>query len=967
MSSKLMLMGSAVTGLVLCVQALAEEDYQTLSDQDSTLTLDVPAGVVWTNTTPIPATVTTIIKIGGGEACYVPLTNTTFTGDITIRAGYLSGLAMSFGKPASITVETNGVNGAGGAWLLLDEYPTCYTFSNRTSIPFWNTKIKLCGKGPDGNGAFQRYHAHCDRLWDCLAADIELTGDTTVLNNTRWGITGSTFNMNGHTLTVRLGSNKTHGGTARFTDGLNFFELARNGTTTIKNPGPVVMERGGTYYTPEVQLEGTAKLVDAADSTGTIASNLSVTVCDKGRCNIFSGNASTHHDFPIHFLGSSTLRFNGAAYFDGPISVDGSRLDILSYTKEDNKPHSLWGGLSAPTGSVAISKDYHLNLELLGGETPRTNHVASFYHRGTSMCRGAATVTIGDHETYVVTNRITVGGSGGVSAPAWMVVRDDARLIDTTWSRSAAGRHYVGYESLAGVLCVEGNAVVSNTCMVGDQGPGAVYQTGGSLYMQANGDNSFLSNNGHLGYYLLADGYFWTKAWFNIGTGSTRAHFIQRGGRADLAGATWPVRIGWNNAGYGTYAQYGGTSVWRNYAVFSFASYTPTAVDIAAAITVSGQDTLMDFSQSQYRSLADGGIMFCASTNSLRRTTACVNVNDGGTLRIGQIYRGQVIQSGSSPAWSAISNLVAEASLAFVNANGGVIKASRTGDFFLYDATDHRTREPNRFTVYEKGIVFDTDSNDVTIHMPIERPFGRGIARVTLGSDLTDVSATNLLIGSTSPSIADATGRGADVIMAYDERTRRATNVIVNAHGFGFSATPVVRFRKTAWSSGNFEDCTVETVDFDDPAFVHGGFTKRGAGTLTLYATNTWGGATRLEGGTLAFAAADGMPQDGTVEVTSAAAAALTASSAPLLTADTFRASGIVITEADTLDAESADWKRMKKIATFANPLTAVPAVSYRNTDGTTPAGMSGWGLVLRDGGRTLCFGHVRGLAILLR
>lgn len=381
---------------------------------------------------------------------------------------------------------------------------------------------------------------------------------------------------------------------------------------------------------------------------------------------------------------------------------------------------------------------------------------------------------------------------------------------------------------------------------------------------------------------------------------------------------------------------------------------------------MSGADTLMDFSASKYGSLETGGIMFCAATNQLKRTTACVNVNDGGTLHIGQIYRGQVSGSGT-PAWNTFSNLVAAGSLAYVNANGGIIKASRTGDFFRYNTTDLRTREPTRFTVYEKGLVFDTDNHDVTIHMPIERPFGRGIARVTLGADLTAVSATNLLIGATTPFITDATGRGADVIMAYDEQTRRATNVIVNAHGFGFSSTPVVKFRKTVWSDGNFNNCAVETVDFDDPAFVHGGFTKRGAGTLTLYATNTWGGATRLEGGTLAFAAADGMPQNGTVEVAAAAAAALTASSAPLLTADTFRASGIVITEADTLDANDAAWNKMKKIATFAQPLATAPTITFRNTDGTTPAAMPGWQGVLRDGGRALYFGYPRGTLLLLR
>ena len=140
---------------------------RTLSADGKTLTFDVPADAVYTNTVPIETTVTNIVKVGGGEACFVPQTNDVYTGGILIREGFLSGLQRSFGKPANITVESDPATGVGGAIVFLDLMPDALT---TTQSPFWNTKWHVSGAGPDGTGAIQRPVTHCDHVVNGLMA-----------------------------------------------------------------------------------------------------------------------------------------------------------------------------------------------------------------------------------------------------------------------------------------------------------------------------------------------------------------------------------------------------------------------------------------------------------------------------------------------------------------------------------------------------------------------------------------------------------------------------------------------------------------------------------------------------------------------------------------------------------------------------------------------------------------------------
>lgn len=151
-----------------------------------------------------------------------------------------------------------------------------------------------------------------------------------------------------------------------------------------------------------------------------------------------------------------------------------------------------------------------------------------------------------------------------------------------------------------------------------------------------------------------------------------------------------------------------------------------------------------------------------------------------------------------------------------------------------------------------------------------------------------------------------------------------------------------------------------------DATFVTASFAKKGVGRLTLAGENSYTCGTRLETGTLAFSNSAGMPENGVVEIPATTLASLTKDSEVLLTAEIFRASKIVIADVDAVELTSL--RRMRKVATFTQPLASVPAIECRLLDGTVkPAVEDGWVVQLGGDGRSLLVGCPRGFALIVR
>ena len=923
---------------------------------DGTLTFDVDVAD-YTEATPYEYTtalsgVTSIVKKGTGAVSLgATATANTFTGTMTVEAGFLMGWKPRFGKPSTVTVEN-------GAAVVFTE-PTDYV-SSPTDY-FANTKFYIAGAGPDGHGALQRPWARGLTDAFCLSS-VTMTDDATINVGSRWGISGGTLEMNKHTLTLSsLKEDEGYGNNRKYS---RVFDLARhtggsNGKTYIKDPGEIVVD-GNCRLNIE---HSNAALLDAPGSNGSV-SNLIVRLKNDTYLRLFQVFKNA---FPcrvvsegesyvmIHNKDLSPANGLKQSHMDGPVEIQGTKLDLSLYAAGVEASNAcLWvnGPVSGP-GMLLNATRGHIRL------TGTNTHVL-----GSIRQTSYGDIVLQDSVTVSITNTPSVGtyalvGANSLATPAVMTVKDNARLLCLPGyeklSEFTLGYHTTGGDNWGGILKIQDNTIVSNNVSVGCYGKGACYQFGGELHMLTGlmSTSVLLAYNANsYGYIGVDGGLFHVNNWFYFARRGP-GFLVQRGGESLIGPSTVPFRLADKTAAaYGNLAILGGTSTWNNaYLTMNFASYTPIGEYSTAVATVAGKDTLMDMSNSY--------ILVSPATNAAKAVTAVVNVNDGGTLKTKNI-RLQLVSASSNPSWNTYKDKVQDATRAYLNFSGGTLVTAAAGEFFT-NGTDP-ARLLTRATIFEKGAVIDTDGKNVTWRMPLERPYGHGIASVTLPAAAL---AKETLIGPTRCTITStAGGVAADALMDFDNTNRVARGMIVTSRGFGYEAAPTVKVHKANCS--DTWDCTVEMVDFDAADFAHGGLTKRGAGTLTITCTNTYGGATRLEGGTLAFSHEHGYP-GGDLEIAAAAVQGQTLA-APLLTAHTlaFNAGkGVRVTEADDLDDKT--FGPMKTVATFTTPLAELPSLTLvdGNGDELPPSGL--WCLMLTDGGRTLKLGAVRGTQVIIR
>jgi autotransporter-associated beta strand protein len=182
-----------------------------------------------------------------------------------------------------------------------------------------------------------------------------------------------------------------------------------------------------------------------------------------------------------------------------------------------------------------------------------------------------------------------------------------------------------------------------------------------------------------------------------------------------------------------------------------------------------------------------------------------------------------------------------------LNFHGGTLKARVANADFLKRTFNY---------VYEEGAVIDTDGKDVTVTSVLATPGGQGVTGITLGSAgsgytappvvvLSDSSATP---GTGATAIAKVTGGGVQVVM---------TNP-----GVGYTDPSTVAVTLYG-GDGSGAELGLGAVTLADN--VCGGLTKKGLGTLTLSAANTYTGATAVQVGTLALASTGSITSDVTV------------------------------------------------------------------------------------------------------
>ena len=488
--------------------------------------------------------------------------------------------------------------------------------------------------------------------------------------------------------------------------------------------------------------------------------------------------------------------------------------------------------LTVSSGTVKLTGDERIVL----GDVLVTATSAS--DRGTLLVQDAREV--------VFTNQMIDVGTRQNSSKNWwprLVVSNSFFGSTVLSSKGNEGSLNIG-RYMSGILEVLDGAVVSNKFFVGgganatpgyegnaSASRGAVYQRGGVVYALGNGSdgihNSTIGLTQGLGFYSLEGGELRALNKMTIGV-YARGILMQTGGSLTANDAFY---VCGGNGGDAVYCQMGGTSVFSK--IFWIAN---TSTGGSGVLSVIGPDTLFREDYDSY-----GGVIYISNAKT---SVARINLNDGGVLECGGIS----VSYTNDDYTKLFANVM--------NVDGGIIRARAKNSWsrFFGGALGDSPRPLDRVAVYGKGMTMDTNGKSVETFAPIVGVKEGGISAINLSEQISSIYA--------APKVnITGDGYGATAVALLDTVNNCITNILVTSRGWGYTkaATTITLEYNKYGVIKTFTADEFEVADTDA-----GGFTKKGAGTLTLSAgvTNEWKKWTRVYGGTLKVGADYGLPSN---------------------------------------------------------------------------------------------------------
>ena len=779
----------------------------------------------------IPSGVTKVVKMGAGTLT-MSGDSETYHGDVEIREGVVVAThrnALGRGSGGSGTTSPNTITVSKGAQLRAT-FEADKDDGNAEGRGF-RSIVKIAGSGPDGFGAFyyDRAAGGVTPYW--YVWELRLTDDATIGGRSPWFV--RLCDLQGHTLNVALPA------------GVRFYYC------TIANPGHIVMANTCYVYGSTFN-GGRTNILELASTAPTFwlsgASPIDWSVMwsrtDKAtiECNL-GGDSGT------------------ANVINGDFTFLGKQLTVWPQRTGDGKRHAvtLNGAVVCNNGYLEKGGDGVLNLGGPSNIFTRLYVSAGELNVRNSETNYAAYLTIADEATVSYTDAGLVAFTNGSCQIFGRFANGkgpgELKVSGATDFRMGSPSTYLyvgglsGTERTWGTLEIGAGASMSNNFAVGTRGRGAVYQTGGSVYMDVP-DVSYSSNLGTTeggsvgyGYWGMADGKVVAPRYLRMayGAGST-AFFVQRGGTATVQGENLKISVGGH-----------GHMVVADGATFTQTSGS-TYMGFTDNVAVTGGEATL--------TIAGAGTVFkpdwFVGMQNRKDFTAFVNVNDGGVYEAKSI----VNNAGNSWTWP-------EGSKEYVSFDGGIWRApAHTGTPGLFYSVGRAA--PDKFLCQRGGIVFDACAGTtMKVNAPLEAPTGKTVKAITLPDD--EAFRATKYIGPARIEIVDATGVGATAYAPFDDTARTLRgDVVVTSRGMGYSDATVVR----VWSMDGDQswNCTCELEDA-----VSGGVEKRGPGTLTFVCKNTYAGKTSVKEGVLDVTSDGTIPNGQPLEVSAGATLNLSA------------------------------------------------------------------------------------------
>jgi fibronectin-binding autotransporter adhesin len=197
-----------------------------------------------------------------------------------------------------------------------------------------------------------------------------------------------------------------------------------------------------------------------------------------------------------------------------------------------------------------------------------------------------------------------------------------------------------------------------------------------------------------------------------------------------------------------------------------------------------------------------------------------------------------------------------------INLNGATIVASAASATF-FTGVSHAY-------VYDNGVTFDDGGHAITVGQSLSAPAGSGVSAT--GLSVTGGSYLDTPLVLITPATGDTTGTGATAVATIDYDTGALTGIVMTNPGVNYTAPPTFTLLEGGAGNTGAISGTATLV-----ANSSGNLTKRGTGTLTLSGTNTYGGNTLINAGTLVAtytASLPGYSTAGKVQVASGATVA---------------------------------------------------------------------------------------------